>query len=100
MDLFSMEYVLGALTLGAVFFFLQILMDFNRKREEIRPQMLEALRASSEHQEEIDKVERLIEEAQKEEAVLQKQMDDLDAREEELKARLPLQDEDDKSQKK
>jgi len=92
-DLFSMEYTLGVLAFGAVFFLLQILMDFNKKKEEIRPQMADALRFRNEHAEEIQKVDHLIETMEKEDAEFQKQLDELETKEEELKAKIASADE-------
>jgi predicted transcriptional regulator len=94
-DLFTMEYVLAFITLGSVYFLLQILMDFNRNKEEIRPQVALAARTRIENQTEIEKVEHLVEELLKQDSELQKQLDELDAREEELRAGIPTGDDTD-----
>ena len=73
---------------GLCFFLLQILLDYNRNREQIQPQM---------HQiEEILKVQRLIEEANSEGAVLDGELEKLDKKHKELEAALKVFDEKEK----
>ena len=90
-----MEYAIAFITFGSVYFLLQILMDFNRNKEVIRPQVVTATRSRIENQAEIEKVEHLVGELLKQDSELLKQVDELEAREEELKAGIPTGDDTD-----
>jgi septal ring factor EnvC (AmiA/AmiB activator) len=86
MDLgFSMDWIFIVLTLGCVFFVLQILLEYNRHAEQIRPQI-----------QQIEKVERLMEEAESEGAALDAELQKLEKKHKDLEAALEPSDENEK----
>jgi septal ring factor EnvC (AmiA/AmiB activator) len=97
MDLgFSMDWIFIVLTLGCVFFVLQILLEYNRHAEQIRPQIQQIEDMRSRHGEEIEKVERLMEEAESEGAALDAELQKLEKKHKDLEAALEPSDENEK----
>ena len=53
---FSFDWIFIVMSLGCVFFLLQILLDYNRNREQIRQELQQIEEIRSRHDEEIKKV--------------------------------------------
>ena len=85
---FSFDWIFIVMSLGCVFFLLQILLDYNRNREQIRQELQQIKEIRSRHDEEIKKVERLIEEATSEGALLDSELEKLDKKHKELEVAL------------
>ena len=85
---FSFDWIFIVMSLGCVFFLLQILLDYNRNREQIRQELQQLEEIRSRHDEEIKKVERLIEEATSEGALLDSELEKLDKKHKELEVAL------------
>ncbi len=85
---FSFDWIFIVMSLGCVFFLLQILLDYNRNREQIRQELQQIEEIRSRHDEEIKKVERLIEEATSEGALLDSELEKLDKKHKELEVAL------------
>ena len=80
----SVDWIFLVVTLGCAIFLFQILFDYNRQASLIRPQLREAAEIHARHSAEIEKVERLIEEAQKEGVGLDTQIAELDEKHQKL----------------
>jgi septal ring factor EnvC (AmiA/AmiB activator) len=93
---FSFDWIFIVMSLGCVFFLLQMLLDYNRNREQIQPQMHQIEEIRSRHDEERLKVQRLIEEANSEGAVVDGELEKLDKKHKELEAALIAFDEKEK----
>ena len=97
MDLgFSMDWIFIVLTVGCVFFVLQMLLEYNRNAEQIGPQIQQIENMRSRHSEEIEKVERLMEEAESEGASLDAELQKLEKKHKDLDAALNTSDENEK----
>ena len=84
----SVDWIFLVISLGCAIFLFQILFDYNRQASSIRPQLREAAEIHARHSGEIEKVERLIEEAQKEGAGLDGQIAELDEKHQKLEQAL------------
>ena len=85
---FSFDWIFIVMSLGCVFFLLQILLDYNRKREQIRKELRQIEEIRSRHDEEINRLERLIEEATSKGALLDSELEKLDKKHKELEVAL------------
>ena len=61
----SLDLVLMVLTLGCIIFTLQTLIDYNKQSSVIRPKLRDVARIKASHEEEIEKVQRTMEESDK-----------------------------------
>ncbi len=84
----SVDWIFLTITLGCAIFLFQILFDYNRQASLIRPQLREAAEIHARHSAEIEKVERLIEEAHKEGSGLDVQITELDEKHQKLEKTL------------
>ena len=88
MEFFSIDWVFGALTLACVYFLLQILLEYNKQKAQIRPQLTQLAEIRSRHAEEFEKVEASTEEATAEQEELDSQVAKLEAQQSELEEAL------------
>lgn len=84
MDAGFLNWIFIAVTMGCVIFFLQILVDYNRQAGQIRPQIRRANEIQERHNEEIQRVQRLVEETEQEGAKLSEELAGLQERHQEL----------------
>ena len=81
---FSIDYVFGAITFACVFFFFQMLVDFNRQRSQIAPRLQKIREIRSQNKDEKKKIAKLSEEAEKKVADLDRELVELEAQQAEL----------------
>lgn len=62
----DLDIVFVVLTFGCILFVLQTLLDYNKRASAMRPQLNEVLRIKERHKEELEKVQRLMDESEKE----------------------------------
>ncbi len=84
----SLDWIFMVLTLACVIFLFQILVEYNRQAGQLRPQLRQVAEIRQRHEQEMERVARLTEEAEEDGAELDKQVLELDARAQLLEAEL------------
>ena len=85
---FSIDYIFGAITFACVFFFFQMLVDFNNQRSQVAPKFQRIREIRSRHEDEIKKVAKLSEEAEQKVEVLDRELAELEVRQTELDSEI------------
>ena len=80
----DLDIVFIVLTFGCILFVLQTIVDYNKRASAMRPQLNEVLRIKDRHKEELEKVQRLMDESEKEAVKHQDEITVLDAKHGEL----------------
>jgi len=80
----DLDIVFVVLTFGCVLFALQTLLDYNKRASAMRPQLNEVLRIKDRDKEELEKVQRLMDESEKEASKSQDEVTALDTKHDEL----------------
>lgn len=81
---FSMDWIFAILTLGCLIFIIQILLDYSKQAGDIRPQVRAATNIQERNSQEIEKVEKLIKNAEEEGSKLDARIAELEHRHDEL----------------
>ena len=80
----SLDLLLMVLTLGCVVLTLQTLIEYNKQSSVIRPKLRDVARIKGQHQEEIEKVKRTMDESDKDYQKLNTELAELEAKHAEL----------------
>ena len=85
---FSTDWIFGIITLGCLIFIFQIMMDYSRQANVIRPQLRAVDQIQQRHSDELEKVEKLIKTSEGEDAKLDKRVAELEGKHDELEEML------------
>ncbi len=80
----DLDIVFVVLTFGCILFVLQTLLDYNKRASAMRPQLNDVLRIKEHHKGELEKVQRLMDDSEKEASRYQDEITGLDGKHDEL----------------
>lgn len=78
MEWFNITWIFGIITLACAFFFLQMVVDYNGQRGQIMPALTQVRDIKKRHELELEKVDRLTQEAESQLAVLEAEAEGLE----------------------
>jgi len=99
MEWFSITWVFGIITLACAGFFLQMVVDYNGQRGQIMPALTQVREIRKRHEIEIEKVDRLTQEAEAQLAELETEAQGLDDQIKDLDEKLDVYKNDDSEER-
>lgn len=88
MEWFNITWIFGIITIACAFFFLQMLMEYNRERGQITPKLRKIREIRKRHEAEMEKVDELSKEAEEIMSGLNSELDAVKAEAAELEAEI------------
>ena len=84
----DIDIIFIVLTFGCLLFVVQMLMDYNKRASVIQPQLKEVLGIKERNKEELEKVQRLMDDAEKEASKYKDEIAELDTKHGELEVKV------------
>ena len=84
----DIDIVFVVLTFGCCLFVVQTLMEYNKRESVMRPQIKEVLDIKERHKEELEKIQRLMDDAEKEASKYKDEITELDTKHGELEVKV------------
>lgn len=99
MEWFNITWIFGIITLACAGFFLQMVVDYNGQRGQIMPALVQVREIRKRHESEIEKIERLTQEAEAQLAELEAEAEEMGAQIKDLDEKLEVYKDDDSGER-